>query len=412
MELVKLKMKTVYKTFLLVILVLLIFVVSLGVISLFYNGVLKRGSYVEAVGDLSINYLDGKSIRVNGNDTIKFSITNVSEMSYSFNLRLLKVRGSGSYKLKSNNEVISEGEIKTTDEIQTSQITIIGSETKEFELEISCKEKVGFEIDIYGENNQVIIFKDTILNDNRVSSDSLTKVGYDIASEDEGLIKSSDDAGVSYYFRGNVVNNYVSFADKTWRIVRINGDGTVRLVLNGVAGLSTYYDSEKKDFAYNNSKIKEYLDGWFNDNLVNNVSNIANGKFCSDILKDEMNNYNAYLRVYTNKIPALNCLGESFNSNIGLLSIDEVIFAGANTQTLNANFYLINTDIKEEWYTLSAAKGNDDKLNMFMINTNGSIDVGTEGDLYRYVRPVINLVKNVEVEGNGTKDNPYVIVEK
>ena len=34
----------------------------------------------------------------------------------------------------------------------------------------------------------------------------------------------------TYYFRGNV-ENYVDFAGFTWRIVRINEDGTIRLIM-------------------------------------------------------------------------------------------------------------------------------------------------------------------------------------
>ena len=57
-----------------------------------------------------------------------------------------------------------------------------------------------------------------------------------ISGENERVLNSApDDYGTSYYFRGNVLDNYVSFADKIWRIVRINGDGTVRLVLDDVA---------------------------------------------------------------------------------------------------------------------------------------------------------------------------------
>ena len=48
----------------------------------------------------------------------------------------------------------------------------------------------------------------------------------------ESLIATTeDDYGTSYYFRGKVKNNYVQFANKCWRIVRITGDGSVKLVL-------------------------------------------------------------------------------------------------------------------------------------------------------------------------------------
>ena len=49
------------------------------------------------------------------------------------------------------------------------------------------------------------------------------------------LCKAKDAYGDSYYYRGNVTNNYVKFADKYWRIVRINGDGTVRVIYDGTS---------------------------------------------------------------------------------------------------------------------------------------------------------------------------------
>ena len=53
------------------------------------------------------------------------------------------------------------------------------------------------------------------------------------ATTDEGLFMAEDDEGASYYYRGAVKNNYVSFAGFTWRIIRRNGDGSVRLIYSG-----------------------------------------------------------------------------------------------------------------------------------------------------------------------------------
>ena len=53
------------------------------------------------------------------------------------------------------------------------------------------------------------------------------------ATTDEGLYMSEDDAGASYYYRGAVKNNYVSFAGYTWRIIRRNGDSSIRMIYSG-----------------------------------------------------------------------------------------------------------------------------------------------------------------------------------
>ena len=44
---------------------------------------------------------------------------------------------------------------------------------------------------------------------------------------------AEDDEGESYYYRGAVRNNYVSFAGFLWRIIRRNGDGSVRMIYSG-----------------------------------------------------------------------------------------------------------------------------------------------------------------------------------
>ena len=51
-----------------------------------------------------------------------------------------------------------------------------------------------------------------------------------------GMYASSDDDGTSYYYRGAVAGNYVKMADKFWRIIRVNGDGTLRLIYDGTSG--------------------------------------------------------------------------------------------------------------------------------------------------------------------------------
>ena len=62
---------------------------------------------------------------------------------------------------------------------------------------------------------------------------TITKVADGTDMEDVGIFTAPDDYGTSYYYRGTVKNNYVNFAGFTWRIVRINGDGSVRLILEG-----------------------------------------------------------------------------------------------------------------------------------------------------------------------------------
>ena len=59
-----------------------------------------------------------------------------------------------------------------------------------------------------------------------------TTPGQAISTETEKtLSKTQDDYGDSYYFRGNVIDNFVNYAGMCWRIVRIQGDGSIKLIL-------------------------------------------------------------------------------------------------------------------------------------------------------------------------------------
>ena len=86
------------------------------------------------------------------------------------------------------------------------------------------------------------------------------------ATTDEGLFMAEDDEGESYYYRGAVKNNYVSFAGFIWRIIRRNGDGSIRLIYSGKstsdAGTSvtignSQYNSKYWDPAYVGYKYNE-----------------------------------------------------------------------------------------------------------------------------------------------------------
>ena len=52
-----------------------------------------------------------------------------------------------------------------------------------------------------------------------------------VGSSEKTMSISTDDYGTSYYYRGNPIDNYVNFADMCWRIVRIQGDGSIKLIL-------------------------------------------------------------------------------------------------------------------------------------------------------------------------------------
>ncbi len=413
--LVKLKMKKTYKAFLTFIGFLIIGVSSLGILYLFYDKVIDPSNDIEVNGALSINYIDGKSFNSEKNKQIKFSISNSSEEVQYYNIVFLKVRGSGSYQLLYNDSVVMNGSLETIDEVITDSVSIDALETKVYTLELESSENEILKglLNVRLQKGKVETFADVILKNNSASENPLTKVGTDIAVENEGLIKSSDDIGVSYYFRGNIPNNYVKINDLLWRIVRINGDGTIRLILNdAIKNTINYYNASELKTDFSDSSIYSYLNSWFEENLRNYLKYIANTRYCNDVSHDDAYNYLNYTRIVTNKIPTLNCLSNSITSKLGILSIDEVILAGASPDKSNSEYYLYNASLTDSWFTMSGAKGSDTSLNLFMIDQNGKVRSDIAGSTYHSIRPVINLVKNTEVTGSGTLEDPYLLKEE
>ena len=60
---------------------------------------------------------------------------------------------------------------------------------------------------------------------------SQTPKSYDTSTV--GMYADNDDDGKTYYYRGSVAGNYVKFAGYYWRVIRVNGDGTVRMIYDG-----------------------------------------------------------------------------------------------------------------------------------------------------------------------------------
>ena len=191
-------------------------------------------------------------------------------------------------------------------------------------------------------------------------------------STEAGVFAAEDDYGTSYYYRGSVENNYVSFAGKTWRIIRINGDGSVKIILDGTTGEETVFNNSATDNAYvgymygttgssnydathantNDSLLKQNIDTWYENNLKNYTSYLVDNGFCNDrsVLEADgtagiqkvSTHYGAYLRI-TASTPSLKCtqsndLFTTISADIGnkaltypiaTITADEVMLAGS-----------------------------------------------------------------------------------
>ena len=83
--------------------------------------------------------------------------------------------------------------------------------------------------------------------------------------------------------------------------------------------------------------------------------------------------------------------------------------AGASRDE-NKSFYLYNENIKTAYYLMTGAEYRNGTYYPFLVGADGSIITNTAGNLLRSIRPVINIIKNAKVIGNGSSEEPYEII--
>ena len=405
-------MRIVYKRSLFFLGVLIVLIACIGVGYLFYDRVLQNETLVVVDDELSINFMAGDTIITNGE--YRFSVTNSGSNDVYYQIHLNNIQGFQSgitYELLSDDVQVSTSSttLENGDNAVMDQILIAPSETQNFRLRVDNNTSTTFKIDVEKVVEVEEYFYMTLLSQNEVKEEADTNVGVDVSTSDEGLIEERDGDGTVYYFRGNVENNYVSFAGLTWRIIRINADGTVRLILNSTTDtLSTYHDSTDGYEDLEETDIYASLNQYYTNHLSNYESYIANTRFCKESGRTG-DTYNAYTRIITNQIPTLHCLGEQYISRIGLITADEVIYAGGLYDTENTSYYLYQEEIENYWWTSSLASVDGDVFYPFVVSDEGALENETSGSLYRGVRPVISLNRNVTVSGSGTSDDPYTV---
>ena len=330
---------------------------------------------------------------------------------------------------------------------------------------------------------KVPTFAETILAKNEVKV-PITTPGAAISTADEALLASAeDDYGTSYYFRGAVTNNYVEFANKCWRIVRVGGDGSVKLILHndnptGAANPcdaannsasaafarysgetyksafnTNYNDNAYVGFKYgtvgagdyalthantNKSTILTNLEAWYEKNNLKNYEKvIADTVWCNDKTNVTDTTFNPYGYSNVNGLgyaknvtyygatqrlistngrtggtgPSLKCNSglSKINSKVGLITADELAFAGYAWNIGNTTTYLQENATDTYWWSLSPSHFYGGYAGVWNVNgSNGGFDNYVVYSTYG-VRPSISLKSTTNVTGNGTSDSPFII---
>ena len=310
----------------------------------------------------------------------------------------------------------------------------------------------------------------------------ITTPGAAVSTASEALLASTeDDYGTSYYFRGAVTNNYVEFANKCWRIVRVGGDGSVKLILHndnttGAANPcdaannsasaafarysgetyksafnTNYNDNAYVGFKYgtvgasdyapthantNKSTILTNLEAWYGKNNLKNYEKvIADTVWCNDKTNVTDTSYDPWSITpnglgYAKNVtyygatqrlvgtsgsaggtgPSLKCNGElsKINSKVGLITADELAFAGYAYNIGNTTTYLQENATNTYWWSLSPLDFNLGSAGVWNVGE-GSFGRSSAGSTLE-VRPSISIVSSATISGGfGTSEDPYVV---
>ena len=301
----------------------------------------------------------------------------------------------------------------------------------------------------------------------------------DLTKDEAIMAMEPDEYSVSYYYRGAVKNNYVVFADKCWRIVRVMGNGAIKLVLENGDSASCTSSSPfvkssssvnlgiygtNKNSSFKGSTAETTLSTWASNNLSSYTGSLEDIIYCSDVtIRNKYyypslydgNNSIAYTgaqrfnRSYTDEVPrpTFNCpqgasslvstssnqyqtsdfennltsskisVTTGLKSKVGLLTADEVLFAGASIgyEKDNVKVYIGNqkyylaTSSNTAYYTITPALYTNKTPYVYAVGYNyvAPITSSTGSNAYR---PVIALKSSSTISGgNGTASNPYVI---
>ena len=241
-----------------------------------------------------------------------------------------------------------------------------------------------------------------------------------VVTSGDGLYSETTNSGTTYYFKGAVENNYVKFADKVFRIVRINEDGTIRLITqdNVIASqkFNSKYDTYNEMY-YTNSEIKTAVENWYKTNITDKGfdGKVASGNyFCEQAKVVPNTNFtagNATVATKDNYTPSFDCTTDGngkgvVSGKVGLITIDEVLFAGGVIGN-SSNFYLKNGNA---YWMMSPAGFITNNYSAYawyvdsVGNSNGSHVTNSNG-----VRPVLNLSADTLVSGSGTSSDPYIV---
>jgi len=216
-----------------------------------------------------------------------------------------------------------------------------------------------------------------------------------------------------YYFRGDNLNNYLTFDGIKWRITKINNNGTIRLLEDSrrqtVVWDNRYNTTKLSETGINsfinnglNSRMKDYLDNIYNSEEV--LSNKGKGYIKATTLCIGKRSTEE-----TNNTGAIECTETLDNQYLGLLQINEFLLASldpncSKTTAIECTNYNYLANFVNPYWSITANSENNHQV--YKISTNVSSSNASNNGMARLV---INISENTNVTGTGTEEDPFIV---
>ncbi len=215
----------------------------------------------------------------------------------------------------------------------------------------------------------------------------------------------------------NVINNYIRYSNKTWRIVSIEKNGSLKLIDYSYNQIGKW-DSNKGD-SWETSTLKSYLNQVYYEELTNKTSVIDSRWFYSYVHSSDPEKATISYMISGQSDNSNKQNGDETIAKVGLLSIADYMKATTNSICHNKPFHE-STDACNSW--LSDYKGltldlDDDAVDsegnkitkIYFFGDSNKVHLSDPDEDKKYY-PVIYLdMDSVIIGGEGTSSNPYIL---
>ncbi len=232
-----------------------------------------------------------------------------------------------------------------------------------------------------------------ILPNINVKAVSIGEIEVPTVNSGDGLYEDVYEQG-RYVYKGSNSNNYIMFNNELWRIVAKEADGTYKILRNEILENRPFNENVNSN-DWKTSTLNAYLNG----DYYNSLSDEAKKYIVShDFRIGEVSSSNDLESAVSEEKQAI------WNGNVGLISVSDLLNSKIE---VNESETWMQDKINLIWRTISPQPFG---LIWVVTGGNGFAYLDYDGSIASHgVRPVVFISSDLKFEGDGSKDNPYVV---